>query len=98
MVDSAHRHIQLCCQLKDGTDVWLRESTVQKASNAAVCTYWGCGPEEEWKRPGTESVLDSISPEPLKIMAYRKNAAEVRLQMVGSPASQEQWMSVEDVK
>ncbi|KAM3516724.1 hypothetical protein MY4038_010357 [Beauveria bassiana] len=98
MVDSAHRHIQLCCHLKDGTDVWLRESTVQKASNAAVCTYWGCGPGEEWKRPGTESVLGSISPEPLKLMAYRKNAAEVRLQMVGSPASQEQWMSVEDVK
>lgn len=92
------RHIQLHCYFKDNTNAWLRESTVQEASNAAVCTYWGCGPGEEWKRPGGGSALESIPPVPLKVVAYRKLDTEARLQMVGSPASQEQWMSVEDVK
>lgn len=66
---------------------------VQRVSNAAVCTYWGYGPEE-WRRPGPESV----PPEPLKVLAYREVDEKLLLQLVGYPASRCRWIFAVEVK
>lgn len=70
---------------------------MQRASNAAVCTYWGCGPEP-WKRP--RSAESGVQPGLLSTLGHkvakRANGARVeklRAQAVGYPASPAKWLS-----
>ncbi|KAM4062403.1 hypothetical protein HRG_011180 [Hirsutella rhossiliensis] len=99
-------YFELYCLLRDSKSYWIRESVVQRAASAAVCTYWGCGGEgwklydrpkkevgrELWKRPlATDE--DGV-PHAILVVGHDlrdDGQSKFLVQNVGYPASRAKW-------
>ncbi|KAK7219208.1 hypothetical protein V2G26_007211 [Clonostachys chloroleuca] len=77
--------IYLLKYLENGERFWVPEKTLQSRYNAAVCTYWGCGPGS-WKRKELEGRDQNLEARILSELEVKPNG-DRRVQILGYPIS-----------